>query len=143
MFGSNFVKFMSILKQQVSSSSILVSFFIVMTHNSTLNLKLIHFLLWTKGSYESSNFDTFDFSGENFQNSSIQSISKQQVVFLQILYHSSMSWKIIPLYFFLAQTIYIFLKRSPLKWKFLRLGRAGVKFCQIPFANLETASRFL
>ena len=143
MFGSNFVKFMSILKQQVSSSSILVSFFIVMTHNSTLNLKLIHFLLWTKGSYESSNFDTFDFSGENFQNSSIQSISKQQVVFLQILYHSSMSWKIIPLYFFLAQTIYIFLKRSPLKWKFLRLGRAGVKFCQIPFANFETASRFL
>ena len=81
MFGSNFVKFMSILKQQVSSSSILVSFFIVMTHNSTLNLKLIHFLLWTKGSYESSNFDTFDFSGENFQNSSIQSISKQQVSF--------------------------------------------------------------
>ena len=71
MFGSNFVKFMSILKQQVSSSSILVSFFIVMTHNSTLNLKLIHFLLWTKGSYESSNFDTFDFSGENFQNSSV------------------------------------------------------------------------
>ena len=33
------------------------TFFIVMTHNSTVNLKLIHFLLWTKGSYQSSNFE--------------------------------------------------------------------------------------
>ena len=50
---------MSILKRQVSSSSIFVSLFIVMTRNSTVNLKLLHFLFWTKGSYQSSNFDTF------------------------------------------------------------------------------------
>ena len=38
MLGSKFLKFlMSILKRQVSSSSIFVSFFIVMTHNSTVN----------------------------------------------------------------------------------------------------------
>ena len=97
--GSNFVKFMSILKRQATSSSIFVSFFIVMTHNSIVNLKLIYFLLWTKGSYQSSNFDTFEFSGENLLNFSCHFPSNKSV-FLQILHHSSMSWKTTPLYFF-------------------------------------------
>ena len=44
---------------------------------------------------------------------------------------------------FLAQTIYTLLNRSPLKWKFLRLSSARVKFCQIPYANFETTSRFI
>ena len=44
---------------------------------------------------------------------------------------------------FLAQTVYTLLKRSPLKWKFLRLSSAQVKICQIPYANFETTSRFL
>ena len=44
---------------------------------------------------------------------------------------------------FLAQTIYTLLNRSPLKWKFLRLSSAQVKFCQISYANFETVSRFL
>ena len=44
---------------------------------------------------------------------------------------------------FLAQTIYTLLKRSLLKWKFLRLSSARVKFCQIPSANFETTCRFL
>ena len=44
---------------------------------------------------------------------------------------------------FLDQTIYTLLKRSPLKLKFLRLSSARVKICQIPYANFETASRFL
>ena len=44
---------------------------------------------------------------------------------------------------FLAQTIYTLLKRSPLKWKFLRLSSAWVKFCQIPYANFEMTSQFL
>ena len=57
---SKFVKFlMSVLKQKVRSSSIFVSFFILMTHNFSVNFKLMHFLLWTKGSHQSSNFDTF------------------------------------------------------------------------------------
>ena len=106
MLGSKFVKFlMSILKGQVSSSSIFVSFFVVMTHNSTVNFKLIHFLLWTKGSYQSSNFDTFECSGENLQNSSCHFPSSNSV-FLQILHHFSMSWKITPLYFFSSNNIY-------------------------------------
>ena len=44
---------------------------------------------------------------------------------------------------FLAQPIHTLLKRSPLKWKSLRLLSARVKFCQTPYANFETTSRFL
>ena len=51
----------------------------------------------------------------------------------------------IPLYFherlfvctFLAQTIYTFLKRSPLNWKFWRLTSAQVKICKISYVNLK------
>ena len=112
--GSNFVKFLvSILKRQVSSLSIFVSLFIFMTNNFSVNFKLIHFLLWTKGSHQSSNCDTFKCSGDNFPNSSCHFPSKK-LVFLQILHHSSMSSKIIHLYFFSSNNIY-FAKRSPLK----------------------------
>ena len=100
VFESKFVKFlMSILKWQVNSSSNFASFFIVMTHNSTVNFKLIHFLLWTKGSHQSSNFDTFNCSGENLPNSSCH-LPNHKSVFHQILHHSSVSWKITCLYFF-------------------------------------------
>ena len=116
VFGSKFVKFlMSILKRQVGSSSIFVSFFIVMTHNAYVNFKLIHFLLWTIGSHQSSNFDTFKCSGENLQNSSCHFPSNKSV-FLQILHHSSMSWKITPLYFFSSNNIY-FAQKEPIKVK--------------------------
>ena len=106
---------MSLLKRQVSSSSIFISFFIVMTHNYTVNLKLIHFLLWAKGSYQSSNFDTFECSGENLQNSSCYFPSNKSV-FLQILHHSSESWKITSLYFFSSNNIY-FAQKEPIKMK--------------------------
>ena len=54
---SKFVKFfMSILNWQVNSSSNFALFFTVMTQNSPVNFKLIHFLLWIKGSYQSPNF---------------------------------------------------------------------------------------
>ena len=112
MLRSNFVNFMSTLKRQVSSSSIFVSFFIVMTHNSTVNLKLIYFLLWTKD--QSSKFDTFECSGENLQNSCHFPINKS--VFLQILYHSSVSRKITPLYFCSSNNTY-FGQKEPIKGK--------------------------
>ena len=54
---SKFVKFlMSILNWQVNSFSNFTSFFNVMTHNSPLSFKLIHFLLWIKGSHQGPNF---------------------------------------------------------------------------------------
>ena len=119
MLGSNFVKFMSILKRQVSSSSIFVSLFIVMTNNSTVNLKLIHFLLWTKASYQSSNFNTFECSGENLQNSACHFPGNKSVL-IQILHHSSMPWKITPLYFFSSNNIY-FAQKEPIKMKIFEI----------------------
>ena len=56
----------------------------------TIHCKLIHFLLWTKRSYQSSNFDTFKCSDENLQNSSCH-FPSNKAVFLQIFHHSSVS----------------------------------------------------
>ena len=131
---------MSILKRQVSSLSIFVSFSIVMTHNFSVYFKLIHFQLWTKGSHQSSNFDTLERSGENLPNSSCHFPSNKSV-FLQILHHSSMLWETTLLYF--VSPIYTLLKRSPLKWKCLRLLSGQVKICEIPYINFQTTSRFL
>ena len=86
---SIFVKFfMSILKWQVNSFSNFASLFIVVTRNFSLNFKLIHFLLWMKGSNESPNFWTFECSGKNLPNSSCH-FPNNKSVFLQILHHSS------------------------------------------------------
>ena len=54
----------------VNSSLNFALIFIVMTHNSFVNFKLIHFLLWTKGYHQSRNFETFKCSGVNLPNSS-------------------------------------------------------------------------
>ena len=105
---------MSILKRQVSSFSIFVSFFIVMTHNSSVNFKVIHFLLWAKGSHQSSSFDTFRWSGGNLPNSC--HFPSNRSVFLQILHHSSMSWKVTPPYFFSSNSIYV-AQKEPIKVK--------------------------
>ena len=111
-------------------------------HNSTVNLKLIHFLLWAKGSYQSSNFDTFECSGENLQNSSCH-FSSNKSVFLQILHHSLVSWKITSLYFFSSNNIY-FAQKESIKMKILGLSSsAQVKICQIFYVNFETTSWFL
>ena len=140
MLGSKFVKFMSILKWQVSSSWIFVSLFIVMTHNSTVDLKLIHFLFWTKRSYQSSKFDTFKCSDENLQNSTCHFQPTSQFFFkFCITLQCHEKWLLCT---FLAP-IHNLLKRSPLKWKSLRLLSTQVKICQIPYTNFETTSQFL
>ena len=59
----------------------------------------MHFLLWTKWSHKSTNFDTFECSHEHLSNSSCH-FSNHKPVFLQILHESSVSLKITPLYFF-------------------------------------------
>ena len=114
VLGSTFVKFlMSILKRPVSSFLIFVSLIIVMTHNSTVNFKLMHFLLWTKRSHENTNFDIFKCSDENLLNSSCH-FPNHKSVFLQILHNSSVSWKITPLYFCSSSNIY-FGHKEPIK----------------------------
>ena len=82
VLGSKFIKFiMSFLKRQVNFSPIFVSFFIVMTHNSSVNFKLIFFLLWIKGSHQCPYFETFKCSSENLPNFSCH-FPNQKPVFL-------------------------------------------------------------
>ena len=68
-----------------------------MKHNSSVNFKLIHFILWIKESHQSPNFEAFECSGENLPQSSCLFLS-HKAVFLQILHHYSVSWKTTPLY---------------------------------------------
>ena len=105
-----------ILKWPVNSSLNFASFFIVVTRNFAVNFKLKHSLLWTNGSHESPNFDTFKWSGENLPNSPCH-FPNHKPVFLQILHHSSsVSLKITPLYFFSSNNIY-FVQKEPIKVK--------------------------
>ena len=111
--GSTFVKFlMPILKQQVNSSSNFASFFILMTHNSSVNFKLINFLRWIKGSQQSPNFETFKCFRENFQSSSCHFFpsSKPQISFLLKFCITFQCHERLLLCTFLAQKIYGFLK---------------------------------
>ena len=89
-------------------------------------------------------FETFECSGQNLSNFLCQ-FWKNTSIPLQILYPSSVSFDIIPLYLFSSNNIYIYtlLKRNPLRWKFLRFSSARVKICQISCVNFETTRRFL
>ena len=129
---------MSILKQ-VNSYANFSSFFIVMTHNSPVNFKLMHFLLWIKGSHQSPSFDTFEYYGKNLPNSC--HFTNQKSVFLQIFHHSSVSWNITLLYFFRSNVIY-FAQKEPVKVEILRILSAQVKIHQI-FVTFESTIQIL
>ena len=86
------------------------SFFILMTHNSFVNFKIMHFLLWITGSHQSPNFETFECSSENLPNYCL--FPNHKSVFLQILHHSSVSYKINRLNFFSSNNIY-FTQKEP------------------------------
>ena len=133
MLESKFVKsFTLVLNWEVNFSSIFGSFFILMTHNSPVNLKLMNFQLWTKESDQSRNFETFKCSGENFSH-----FWKQKSVFLQILHYSLVSWKITALDFFRSN-----ITRTDIsKCTFLGLLSARIKIHQI-FVIFETAKQF-
>ena len=103
---------MSILKR-VNSSPNFASFLIVMTHNSSVNFKLIHFLLWIKGSYQSPNFETCECSGKNLPSSS-NYFPNHKSSFLQIFHHLSLLRKITPLHFLSSNIIY-FGQKEPIK----------------------------
>ena len=60
-------------------------------------------------------FETFECSGQNLSNSLCQFWNDKSIP-LQILYPSSVSWKIIPLYFFSSNNIY-FAQKEPIKMK--------------------------
>ena len=99
-----------------TTSQFLFKFFIILsvsTNKSSVNFELMDFLLFIKRSHQSPNFETFKCSGENLPNSSCYFLNRKSV-FLQILDHSSVSWKITPLYFFRSNIIY-FAQMEPIK----------------------------
>ena len=138
MYESKFVKFFTwILKWQVNSSSDFSSFFSVITLNSFVNFKLVHLLIWAKGSYQSPNFDTFECSGESLPNSKCPN---RKSVFLQIFHHSSLSWKITPLYFFRSNVIYFAAQKGTIKKQFFEtwvLGKKLTKFLNSKLVFLQ------
>ena len=62
-------------------------------------------------------FDTFECSGQILPNSLCQFWNDESIP-LQILYLSSVSWKITPLYFFSSNNIY-YAQKEPIKMKIL------------------------
>ena len=130
---------MSVFKWQINSSLSFALFFIAMTHNSSVNFKVIPFLLLTKGSHQSSNFDTFKCSSEKLPNCSCHFLNHKSV-FLQKLHNSSVSWKTTPLYFCSSNIIY-FGHKEPIKIQ--NFSSARVKIYEIPHVNLKTTSQFL
>ena len=91
-FLSALVKFCEVHVNFKMTCQFLFNFCIILhCHDTRLHCKFkAHtFSTWTKGSYQSSNFDTSDCSGENLQNSC--QFPSNKSIFLQISHHSSMS----------------------------------------------------
>ena len=132
VLGLKLVKFlMSILNWQVSFSSNFVSLFFAMTQNSSVNSKLIHFLLWIKGSHQSPNYfwlsNVICWKFAKF----LKSFLKAQVSFPSIFSSKFISIKHNSSILFLTQTIYTLVKSSllnPNVWDFGVLGLKLVKF---------------
>ena len=107
MLESKFVKlFMSVFNCEVNSSSVFALFFILMTHNSPVNLKLVHFQLWTKESHQSPNFETFKCSGTLMGSLHQNNIKFQLKMYRRVILHerilkkkwlvvSNMTWGIL------------------------------------------------
>ena len=95
---------MSFSKAQVSFSSNFASFFSVMKDHSSVLFYVKRYILFTKGTNQSGNFENFECSSQNLKNSCHFWNSKS--VFLQILHHSSVSWDITLLCFFSWNFIY-------------------------------------
>ena len=94
----------------------------------------MHFLLWTKRSYENINFDIFKCSDENLLNSSCD-FPNHRSLFLRVLHDSLVSWNIF-LCTFLGQTLY------QSKCIFFLLFSAQMKLHQI-LVIFETKNKFL
>ena len=120
---------MSVLKRQVSSSSNCASFFIVMIYNSSVSFKLMHFLHWVKGSHKSPKLETFKCYGENLPYY-LCHFPNRKSAFLQVFHHSSVSWKVTPLYIFRSNVIY-FPQKKPIKVEILKILSAQINIAKI------------
>ena len=78
-------------------------------------------------------------SGENLPYSSCH-FPNHKLVFLQILYHCSVSWKITPLHFFSSNVIYL-AQKEPIKVEILTISSVQITFHKI-LAIFETTNQF-
>ena len=120
---------MSILKQQVNSSSDFSSFFIVITHNSSINFWLINLLLWEKDPMK---VPTLTLSSVLMKICQIPHVISQTAS--QFFFKFCMTFHCYEIYLlctFLGQTLYILHKRtnqSAIFLDFLILGSKFTKF---------------
>ena len=113
-----------------------------MTHNFSVNCKLIHFLFLIKGPNKSPTFQTFKCALVKIcKIPHVIFESTSHLFFLQILHQYSVPSKITPLYV-LAQTCYTLVKSSSLKCKFLRFLNALMKTSQNRHVIFQTARKF-
>ena len=108
------------------SSSNFASFFIVTTHNSSVNFNLILFLLSIKRSHQSPNFESFKCPGENLAYSSCHFPSYKSF-FLQICITPQCHERKL-LCTFLCQTLNTLHNRNKWKCKLFRLWLLASKF---------------
>ena len=86
-------------------------------------------------------FETFECSGQNLSDSLCQFWHDKSVP-LQILYPSSVSWKITSLYFFSSNNIY-FAQKEHIKMEIFETLECSGNICQISHVNFEMTSQFL
>ena len=116
------------------------SFLIVMTHNSTVNFKLIRFLLWIKQSHQTHNFETSKSSCEKFAKFFIS--FKEVPISFPTNFASIFSAScIIPLSLVSSKMIY-FGQKQPIKVQIMRFLSVRVKIHQIHYVNFELAAQF-
>ena len=140
MLGLKFIKFlMSILKQQVNSSSDFASFFTAMTHNFSLNFQLKLFLLWIKGPHQ---IPSLRLSSAMVKICQIPHVIFQTTSkFFLKLWITFQCHERYLLCTFLGQTLNTLHNRNKWKCKFLRVLIAQVKFHQI-LVIFETTDQF-
>ena len=101
LLALKFTKFiMSFFKQKVSFSSNLDLFSVSCQWNSSVLFYLTLYMLLTKVVHQNVNFQICYCSHQNSSNASCH-FWNQESVFLQTLHHSSVSWDITSLYFFI------------------------------------------
>ena len=111
-----------------------------MTHNSSVNFKLINFYFGQKGSHQSPNFDTFECSGKNLPNSSCHFSNHKSGFFFKLCITFQCHERYL-LCTFLGQTLNTLHKRNQSKCIFLRLLSVRVKINQI-LVIFETTNQF-
>ena len=124
-----------------SSSSNFASFCSFMTHKSSVLSWLKRNILSTKIAHQSADFQTYYCLHWNSRNSTCH-FRNQLSVFRQTLHHSSVTWDITFLYFFIWNFT-CFGQKEPIKVQISRPSTGRMKLNQILYVNFQAASQFI